>query len=95
MQRNGQIGHGDVVEIAPAQVVGVVAHRRRLEAKAALASLEVAEVQQQVDLGTDRAALLDGPALRRREREEQIPIALAKPRKAPERLVLLPGAGPG
>ncbi|MBK1630433.1 hypothetical protein CKO31_06670 [Thiohalocapsa halophila] len=66
MQRNGQIGHGDVVEIAPAQVVGVVAHRRQLEATEALAGSEVAQMQQQVDLGTDRAALLDGPALRPR-----------------------------
>jgi len=46
-------------------------------------------MQQEVDLGADRAALLDGPALRRRQREEQIPITLGEAREAPEQLVLL------
>ena len=89
MQRDGQVGHGDVVEVTPAQVIDVVAHRRQLEAEKALAGAEVAQVQQEVDLGADRTALLDGPKLRRRQREEQIPLALGEAGEAPEQLVLL------
>ena len=88
VQRDRQVGHGHVVEVASAQIVDVVADRRELEAEEALAGAEVAQVQQEVDLGADRAALLERLALRCRQREEQIPIALGEARKAPQQLVL-------
>lgn len=89
VQRDGQVGHGDVVEIASTQVVDVVAHRRQLEAKEALAGPDVAQMEQEVDLGADRAASLERLALRCRQREEEIPIALGEAGEAPEQLVLL------
>jgi len=46
-------------------------------------------MEQEVELGADRAALRERPALRRRRREEQIPVAPGEAREAPEQLVLL------
>ena len=87
--RNREIGNRLVVEVAPAQIVDVVAHGRQLEAEEMLASAEIAQVQQKVDFGADRAALLQFLALRSRQRKEQIPVALGEARKAPQQLVLL------
>jgi hypothetical protein len=48
-------------------------------------------MQQDVDLGADRAALLKRLAFRRRQREEEVPIALGEVRKTPQQLVLFRG----
>ncbi len=48
-------------------------------------------MQQKADLGADRTALLEGTALRCRQREEQVPVALGKARKTPQKLVLFGG----
>ena len=48
-------------------------------------------MQQKVDLGADRTALLEGIALQCRQREEQVPVALGKARKTPQKLVLFGG----
>ena len=42
MIRDREIGDRRVVEVAPAQVIDVVTHRRELEAKEALSGPEVA-----------------------------------------------------
>ena len=89
MQRDRQVGHCHVVEVASTQIVNIVADGRKLEAEEALAGAEVAQKQQKVDLGADRAALFQRLALRCRQREEQVPIALGEAGEAPEQLVLL------
>jgi hypothetical protein len=76
MQRDRQVGHWHVVEVAPTQIIDIVAHGGEFEAQEALAGAEVAQMQQKVDLGADRAALFGRLVLRYRQREEEIPIAL-------------------
>ena len=83
-----QIGDQHVVEVAPTQVVDVVADLRELEAEESLPGAEVAKMKQKMDLGTDRATLLEDLALRCRQREEQVPVALGEAWKAPQQLVL-------
>jgi hypothetical protein len=61
MQRDRQIGHGNIVEVAPAQVVDVRAHRRRLEAEEALTGTEVAQMQQEVELGAGSSGTARAP----------------------------------
>jgi hypothetical protein len=53
-----------------------------------LAGAEVAQVEQEVDLGANRPALLERLALWCRQREEEIPIALGETRKSPQQIVL-------
>lgn len=62
--RDREIGDRLIVEVAPTQIIDIVTDGRQLEAKETLASSEIARVQQKVDLGSDRAALLKRLALR-------------------------------
>ena len=59
-----------------------------LEAEEALAGAEVAQKQEEVDLGADRATLTESLMLRCRQREEQVSVVLGEARKTPEQLVL-------
>jgi hypothetical protein len=91
MIRDREIGDRLVVEVAPAQIVDIVSDGRKLEAEKPLAGSKIAQVQQKMQLGAGRAALLQGLTLRRRQREEQVPIALREPWEAPQQLVLFRG----
>jgi len=44
-----------------------------------------------VDLGANRTALYEGIALRCRQREKQVSVALGEARKTPQKLVLFGG----
>jgi hypothetical protein len=91
MVRDCEIGNRPVVEVALAQIVDVVAYSRELEVEEALAGAEVAQMKQEVDLGTNRPALLERLALRCRQREEEFPVALGEARNPPQKLVLFRG----
>ncbi len=86
-----EVGNRLVVEVASMQIINIVADGRQLEAKETLAGSKVPLVQQKVDLGSERAALLERLALGCRQREEQISVALREARKAPQQLVLFVG----
>lgn len=62
-------------------VVDVIADGREFETKETLAGSEKAQMQEKVDLGADRAAVLEGLALRSRQREEEITVAMPETRK--------------
>ena len=68
--RDLQINDGLVVEVASAQIVDIVADGRELEAEEALAGAEVAQKQEEVELGVDRATLTENLTFRCRQREE-------------------------
>jgi len=84
MVRDCEIGNRLVIEVASAQIVDVFAYRWKLEAEEALAGAEVPQMQQEMDLGANRPTLLERPALRCRQREEEISIALCEARKSPQ-----------
>ena len=60
MIRDREIGNRLVLEGASTKIVDVVTDGREFESEETLACAEIAQMQQKVDLGSDRTALLEG-----------------------------------